>query len=89
LPHRRAKQYTTIAATRWRIFLRVAPRCTSHDERYLTDFMSTNLIVIDGNTNEVSLRPVPLYSSFVTVNPANGRVYVSNSNDATVTVIQE
>lgn len=56
---------------------------------YLTDFMSTNLIVIDGNTNEVSLRPVPLYSSFVTVNPANDRVYVSNSNDATVTVIQE
>ena len=51
--------------------------------------MSTNLIVIDGNTNEVSLRPVPLYSSFVRVNPANDRVYVSNSNDATVTVIQE
>jgi DNA-binding beta-propeller fold protein YncE len=56
---------------------------------YLTDFMSTNLIVIDGNTNEVSLRPVPLYSSFVTVNPVNNRVYVSNSNDATVTVVQE
>jgi DNA-binding beta-propeller fold protein YncE len=56
---------------------------------YVTDSMSTNLIVIDGTTNEVSLRHVPLYSSFVTVNPANNRVYVSNSNDATVTIIQQ
>ena len=56
---------------------------------YVTDFMSTNLIVIDGVTNELSLRPVPLYSSFVTVNPVHNRVYVSNSNDATVTIIQE
>src|SRR5262245_35496293 len=56
---------------------------------YLPDVMSNHLIVIDGNTNELSLRPVPLYSSFVTVNPANNRVYVSNSNDSTVTVIEE
>ena len=42
-----------------------------------------------GTRTKCRLRPVPLYSSFVTVNPANDRVYVSNSNDATVTVIQE
>jgi DNA-binding beta-propeller fold protein YncE len=53
---------------------------------YVTDSMSTNLIVIDGNTNDVSVRPVP-YPNFVTVNPANYRVYVSNSNG--VTIFQE
>jgi DNA-binding beta-propeller fold protein YncE len=30
-----------------------------------------------------------MHSGFVTVNPVNNRVYVSNGNDATVTVIQE
>ena len=54
---------------------------------YLTDSMSTNLIVIDGNTNDVSVWPVPPYPNFVTVNPANNRVYVSNSNG--VTIFQE
>ncbi len=51
--------------------------------------MSSNLLVIDGATNEVSLRPVGAYPSFVTVNPANNRVYVSNSGDATVDVLDE
>ena len=54
---------------------------------YVTDSMSTNLIVIDGNTNDVSVRPVPPYPNFVTVNPANNGVYVSNSNG--VTIFQE
>jgi YVTN family beta-propeller protein len=54
---------------------------------YVTDSMSTNLIVIDGNTNDVSVRPGPPYPNFVTVNPANNRVYVSNSNG--VTIFQE
>ncbi|HKC55196.1 MAG TPA: hypothetical protein VKC35_03695, partial [Vicinamibacterales bacterium] len=56
---------------------------------YVTDGMSSNLLVIDGATNEVSLRPVGAYPSFVTVNPANNRVYVSNSGDATVDVLDE
>jgi YVTN family beta-propeller protein len=56
---------------------------------YVTDGMSSNLLVIDGATNHVSLRPVGAYPSFVTVNPANNRVYVSNSGDATVDVLDE
>ena len=56
---------------------------------YVTDNDSTNLLVIDGATNQVTLRPVGTYPVFVSVNPANNRVYVSNSNDAAVTVIDE
>jgi DNA-binding beta-propeller fold protein YncE len=51
--------------------------------------MSTNLLVIDGATQEVTLRPVGSSPGFVTVNPANNRVYVSNGNDGTVTIIDE
>lgn len=56
---------------------------------YITDNMSSNLLVLDGTTNQLTLRPVGSYPVFVTVNPANNRVYVSNSNDATVNVIDE
>jgi YVTN family beta-propeller protein len=56
---------------------------------YVVDNMSSNLIVVDGATNEVSLRPVGSYPYGATVNTATNKVYVSSSNDGTVTIISE
>jgi YVTN family beta-propeller protein len=56
---------------------------------YLVDTMQTNLLVIDGNTNEVTLRPLQFYPSSVTVDPASNRVYVSHISNGCISVISE
>jgi YVTN family beta-propeller protein len=54
---------------------------------YVVDSMSENLIVVDGVTNEVSLRPVGRYPYGATINTATNKVYVSS--DGVVTIISE
>ena len=56
---------------------------------YVTDNMAEDLNVIDGATNQVTLRPVWTYPGGTTITPATNRVYVSHPNDGTVTIISE
>jgi DNA-binding beta-propeller fold protein YncE len=54
----------------------------------VVDNNTTTLIVIDGATNSISYAPIGSAPYGVTVNPDTGKVYVSNTNDGTVSVLQ-
>jgi DNA-binding beta-propeller fold protein YncE len=56
---------------------------------YVVDNMAEHINVIDGVTNEVSLRPVAQYPFGATINTATNQVYVSQLNDGVVSIISE
>ncbi len=62
----------------------------ANNKIYVVDNMSTNLVVIDGATNQMSL--IPLAASYpfgATINPVTNKVYVSHLNDGIVSIISE
>jgi DNA-binding beta-propeller fold protein YncE len=55
----------------------------------VVDTMSKNLLVVDGVTNEVTLRPLELGPCSAAIDTAGNRVYVSHCSDSRISILSE
>jgi YVTN family beta-propeller protein len=78
-----------IPAGQWSPYLATVAINEVTNKVYVVDMMSKGLLVVEGLTNEVTVRALEYFPTFVAINTASNTVYVAHSYDGRISIIRE